>query len=126
MRDINKMKQISKTQIAKRLQKKRNPELVETILLVKKQGLLELGKRLSAPRSQYTKINLEEIGKLKEKKIMVVGKVLGQGKIEGKKEISALDFSKQALEKLKKAGCDIKTIKQEIENNKTLEGVKIL
>ena len=29
-------------------------------------------------------------------------------------------------EKLKKAGCEIKTIKQEIEKNKDLKGVKVI
>jgi large subunit ribosomal protein L18e len=120
------MKQISKTQITKRLQKKTNPDVVETIKLAKKKGLLELAKKLSAPRAQHKKINLEEINQLKEDKIIIVGKVLGNGILESKKQIIALGFSEQALEKLKKAGCDIRTIKQEIENNKSLEGVKIL
>ena len=117
---------ISKTQIVKRLQKKRNPEIVETIILAKKNDLLDLSKKLSAPASQYTKINLDKLSEIEGEKVMIIGKVLGQGEISGKKEISALGFSEQAKEKLKKAGCEVKTIKQEIENNKKLEGVKIL
>ena len=57
---------------------------------------------------------------------MVIGKVLGEGEIEHKINISALSFSKQAKEKLKKAGCEIRTIKEEIEKNHKLEGVKII
>lgn len=122
---------ISKTQISKRLKKKTNPEIVETIELAKKKNLLELAKRLSGPKSNYTIINLDELNKLnelnklKENKIMIVGKVLGSGNIEKKISISALGFSNQAREKLKKAGCTIKTLKQEIEANKELKGVEI-
>lgn len=117
---------ISKTQIDKRLKKKRNSEIVETIQLAKKLGLLDLAKKLSAPSSQYVKINLDELGKVEGDKLMVVGKILGQGDIEKKIKISALGFSEQAREKLKKAGCEVKSIKQEIESNNKLEGVKII
>lgn len=117
---------ISKTQISKRTEKKRNPEIVETIALAKKNELLDLGKKLSAPRSQYKSINLNELNDVEGDKILVVGKVLGSGDIEKKKQIIALDFSEGAIEKLKKANCDIKTIKKEIKDNPKLEGVKIL
>ncbi len=117
---------ITKSQITKRTKKKTNPELVETIQLTKQNNLLELGKKLSGPNKFQKKINLGEISKLKENKIMVVGKVLGFGEINKKISISALSFSKQAEEKLKKAGCEIKPLKQEIEDNKKLEGVKII
>ena len=126
---------ISKTQIDKRLKKKRNPEIVETVLLAKKHGLLDLGKRLSAPASQYTKINLDGLNYAtpagvpsegKTDKIMVVGKVLGQGEVNRKIKVSALGFSEQAREKLKKAGCEVKSIKDEIESNNKLEGVEVI
>ena len=117
---------ISKTQISKRTQNKRNPELVETIILAKKNGLLELGKKLSSPRSNHLNLNLEGIDKIESEKIVLVGKVLGQGDIKKKKTVCALGFSEQAKEKLKKAGCEVKTIKQEIEKNKDLNGFKII
>ena len=117
---------ISKTQINKRKLKKRNPELVETINLANKNRLLELGKRLSGPLSLYTKINLEDLEKIKGNNILVVGKVLGQGDINKKMKIIALGFSESAKEKLKRAGCEIKTIKQELEKNPKLEGVGVI
>jgi len=117
---------ISKTQINKRLQKKRNIEIVETVHLAKKHNLLDLAKKLSAPASQYIKINLDKLNEIKGDKVLIVGKILGQGDINRKFSVSALGFSEQAREKLKKAGCDVKTIKQEIELNKKLEGVEIL
>jgi len=117
---------VSKTQITKRTQKKRNPEIVETIKLAKKNGLLDLGKKLSGPKRLYNKINIGEINKLKDEKILIIGKVLGQGDINKKIKVVGLSFSKQARDKLKKTGCEIKTIKQEIKDNPKLEGMKIL
>jgi ribosomal protein L18E len=117
---------ISKTQISKRTERKRNPELVETIELAKKNNLLDLAKKLSSPKSNYKSVNLSELSKIKEGKILVVGKVLGQGDLEVKKEVIALGFSGQAREKLKKAGCEIRTIREELEKNKKLEGVKVI
>ncbi len=117
---------ISKTQISKRIKKKTNPELVETIELAKKNNLLDLGKKLSGPTRLQTKINLDDLNKLKESEFLVVGKVLGKGEINKKIKIAALGFSEQAKEKLKKAGCEIFTVKQGIEKNKKLEGVKVI
>ena len=117
---------ISKTQITKRTEKKQNPHIIETIALAKKNNLLELAKKLSSPKSNYTNINLEELNKIEENSIIVVGKVLGSGNINKKITISALAFSKQAHDKLKKAQCEIKTITEEITKNKSLSGVKII
>lgn len=117
---------ISKTQISKRTQKKTNPNIVETIEIAKKNNLLDLAKKLSGPLSNYSKINVDEINRIKEGRLLIIGKVLGSGKIENKKTIIALSFSKQAYDKLKKANCEIKTIKEELKNNKDLKGVKVI
>ena len=127
---------ISKTQISKRVKRKTNPELVETIELAKKNNLLDLGKKLSGPTRKQVKINLEDLSRLlekdgdkkgtKESKFLVVGKVLGKGEINKKIKIAALGFSEQAKEKLKKADCKMLTIKQAIEKNPKLEGVKVV
>jgi len=117
---------ISKKQISKRTQTKKNPEIVETIILAKKNDHLDLAKKLSGPSRFYKKINLDEIESEESNKVLVVGKVLGSGKINKKLEISALNFSESAKEKLEKAGCKIKKIKEEIKDNNKLEGVKII
>jgi len=117
---------ISKTKISKRVKRKTNFELVETIELAKKNNLLELAKKLSGPTRLQKKINLNDLNKIKEDKIIVIGKVLGKGNIERKISIFALSFSDSALKKLKKKACEIRTIKQEIEKNKKLKGVKII
>jgi len=117
---------ITKTQISKRVKKKTNPELVETIRLCRKNNLLELGKRLSGPTRKQAKINLDELNKLKQEKVLIVGKVLSKGEINKKMKIAALGFSEKAREKLEKAGCKIFTIKQAIEKNPKLDGVEII
>jgi len=94
--------------------------------LLKKNNLLELAKRLSGSTRLQKNINLNELDKLNESQVLIVGKVLGQGGINKKINIAALGFSEQAKEKLNKAGCETSTIKQFIEKNTKLEGVKII
>ncbi len=117
---------ISKTKINYRAGRKKNLSLVRTILLAKKNNQLELAKILSGPTRQQSRLNLDELNKLNEKIIIVTGKVLGSGNIEKKISVSALGFSEQAKEKLKKAGCETKTIFEELEKNPELKGVKII
>jgi large subunit ribosomal protein L18e len=117
---------ISKTQINKRTEKKRNPEMVETIRLAKKNGHLDLAKRLSGPRSGYKNINLDELEMVEGDKVLVVGKVLGGGEIDRKIGVAALGFSDSAKDKLNKAGCDIKSIKMALKKNGKLDGVTIV
>ena len=102
---------ISKTKISKRTKAKRNPEIMETINLAKKNDLLDLAKKLSAPRSQYKNVNLDELDNVEGDKIIVVGKVLGSGEIKRKIRVAALGFSDSAKDSLNKAGCDVKSIK---------------
>ncbi len=117
---------ISKTQINKRILNKRNPEIVETIEIAKKKGVLEIARVLSGPKRLYKKVNLSELEGVKSDKVLVLGKVLGQGEINKKMSVVALGFSEQAKEKLKKAGCDVELIKDELKNNPKIEGVEIL
>ena len=108
------------------LKKKKNPKLVEAIILAQKNNLLDLGEKLSRPTRLFTKINLNELEKLKGDNFLVAGFVLGTGNINRKISISAMKFSESALEKLKDKGSEIKTIVEFIKGNKKLEGVKIL
>src|SRR4030042_2358540 len=117
---------LSKTKISKKTKRKTKPELVETIELAKKNNLLKLANKLSGPTRLQKKMDLEYLNKLKAKKIMVIGKILGKGDMKRKISVSALGFSESALKKLKKSGCEANTIKQEIEKNKKLEEVEII
>ena len=117
---------ISKSQIDKRVERKTNSELVETIQMAKKNNHLVLAKRLSTPTKRQIKINMETLNTIKEDKIIVPGKVLGTGNLTKKLSVYALDFSEGAEKKLKKAECEFRTIKEEIKANPTLKGLKVL
>ena len=64
--------EISKTKISKRIKKKTNSALVETIELAKKNNLLDLAKKLSKPIRLQSKVSLEKLNKLKENKLDVL------------------------------------------------------
>jgi len=116
----------SKTKISKQAERKTNPLLVEIINSAKKNNSWkEIAEKLASPRKNRKNINLSEINKT-EGDVIVVGKVLSQGDIHKKRKIVALNFSKKAEEKLKKAGCEIITISEEIKKNPEMKGLKIL
>jgi large subunit ribosomal protein L18e len=117
---------ISKTKIKKGKKRKTNSEIVKTINIAKKNNLMILGKKLSGPTRKYIKVNIDDLNELEGNKIMIVGKVLSSGNINKKIEISAMGFSKKAREKLEIAGCKARTIREEIEKDPKLEGVKII
>ena len=117
----------SKTKIESQLKRKTNPIIVETIILAKKNPKwIEVASVLSGPRRKRKNANLSEIEKIDSETIAVCGKVLSEGKISKKVKVAALDFSEKALEKLKKAGCEVNTLAEEIQKNKEAKGVKIL
>jgi large subunit ribosomal protein L18e len=76
----------SKTQLNKRIQRKNNPELVETLIACKKAGgdWMKVGKILSGSKRNLPSINLEEINEKSSEgdTIVVPGKVLSQGNID--------------------------------------------
>jgi len=117
---------ISKTKINKRMNEKRNPLLAQAIFIAKKNNNLELAKKLSISTKKHTAINLSELSELKEDKVIIIGRVLGGGEIKKKMSVYALGFSLQAKQKLEKAGCEAKTIHEEIKKNPKLNGVKII
>ena len=119
----------SKTLIDKQLQRKRNPELVETLMAAKKNdSWLEVASALSGPSRKRAEFNLNEISeKAKEnKKVVILGKVLSQGDLDKKIKVISLNFSEKAKEKLSKAGCETSSILEEIKSNPSAEGVRVL
>ena len=117
---------ISKTKINEKMNRKTNPELAKAIYIAKKNENLELARKLAMPTRQHPKMNLNQLNRIKEDKIIFVGKILGEGTIERKMTIYALGFSEQAKEKLKKAGCEIATIKKELDKDAKLKGAKLI
>lgn len=119
----------SKTKISKQAEKKTNSELVETILLAKKNSAwLEVAALLSGPRRKRKSLNLSELNKLvdKEKIIVVPGKVLSEGDFDKKAKIIALNFSEKAKEKLLNAKCEVSSILEEIKSNPSAKDVRVL
>lgn len=102
------------------MRRKTNPELVETIMKAKKNGLwVEVAGMLSCPARRMTNANLDEINKkAKDGEVVVVaGKVLGTGSLTKRVKLIAFAFSKSAEDKLKKAKIDYSMIKDEIDKN---------
>lgn len=119
----------SKTKISKQAERKTNPELVETILVAKKNSAwLDVASLLSGSRRKRKNVNLSELNKLvdKEKTIVVPGKVLSEGEFNKKAKIVALNFSEKAKEKLLNAKCEVSSILEEIKSNPSARDVKIL
>jgi large subunit ribosomal protein L18e len=117
----------SKTKIKNRTRKKTNSDLVETIALAIKKNENEIAKILSGPTRNLPAINLGQINeKAKDgETIIIPGKVLSYGNVDKKIRVVAYNFSSVALDKLKKAKCELSTIREELENNKKISG-KIL
>lgn len=119
----------SKSKIEQQIKKKKNTEVIETIILAKKnEKWLEIASILSgSTRKQYS-INLDKIEKQSTSGdiIVVPGKVLSLGEVSKKIKVVALGFSEKAKEKLLKSKCDVVLLKDEILKNKDAKGVKII
>ena len=119
----------SKTKISTQSKRKRNPELVETIMTAKKNDKwFRVSEILASPRKNKVEKNLEEInkGSKSEEVVVVPGKVLSMGELDKKIKGGALDFSESAKEKILKSGSKLSTILEEIKMNPEAKGVKIL
>ena len=119
----------SKSKIGKQLERKKNSQLVKTIIDAKKKDKwLEVASILSSPRRKRVNKNLCEINKeAKKGEVLVVpGKVLSQGDLNKKIKVVALSFSERAKEKLLKQDCEVITILNEIKQNPNAKDVKIL
>lgn len=118
-----------KTKIERKLRKKTNPELVETIISSKKKkSWLKVSDKISTPKRKQVSINLDQINKKSEDGdvIVIPGKVLGIGKIDKKIKIAALSFSNSAKENLEKTKVDFCTIKEEIKKNPEAKKIRVL
>ncbi len=119
----------SKTKIGKQVEKKRNPDLVKTIIEAKKKkNWLEVAAILSRPKAGRVNINLNKLNdeaKARET-IVISGKVLSQGEVDKKIKVVAFGFSKRAKEKLLNAKCEVSDILNEIKSNPDAKNVRIL
>jgi large subunit ribosomal protein L18e len=119
--------EISKSKIENRIRQKRNPFLITTAIALKKTNP-EIAKILVMPKRKMVRFNLEQLDvQLKDgDKVVIPGKVLGEGELTKKVTIVAYSFSENAVEKLKKAKVDFANLSEEIKTNKKLNDYKIL
>nr|AQS33378.1 hypothetical protein [uncultured archaeon]AQS34158.1 hypothetical protein [uncultured archaeon] len=120
---------MSRTKIKSHLRKKTKPELKETIALALKNPAWEsTAKILAGPTRKQSSLNLFEIEKKVSQgdTILIPGKILSKGELTKQIDIVALSISKEAKEKLAKSKSKFRTIKEEIQKNKKMEGVKVL
>ena len=120
---------MSKTKLKSRARKKTAPEIVQTILIARKNpAWLKVAKIIAGPRRLQPAINLSEIDKNSEigDTILVPGKILSKGEITKKIKLCALSISAQAKEKLKSTKSEFVHIIDEINKNKKAEGIKII
>lgn len=117
-------KQISKTKIEKRMKEKTNPTLVETIIKLKKTNP-EVAKELSKPKRRWAAVNLKDIN-LIEGDVIIAGKVLSCGELEGKRKIVAWSFSDKAKEKIAEVKGEAILLTEEIKTNPELNKLKLI
>jgi large subunit ribosomal protein L18e len=80
------------------------------------------------PRRRKRVVNISKINRLTKPKdkVIVPGKVLGDGEINHSITLSAFEFSRKAIEKILSANGKILNIEEMIKKNPTGKGVKII
>jgi len=119
----------SKSKIERKMRRKDNPELIRTIIMLKKHNSriwLDVANILSNSRRKNNGVNISKINKLTKANDLVVvpGKILSEGELNHALKIAYLKISGKARDKLKKA--ELMTIEQLCNKNKEGIGVKII
>ncbi len=115
---------ISKSKIERRMKQKMDSELVETIIRLKKTNPV-VAKELARPKRRWPAVNLKELDMIKGD-VLVAGKVLSAGDIEGSRKIVAWSASAKAVEKIKDSKGSFVTIVEEMKKNPELNGFDIV
>lgn len=120
---------VVKNKIEKKLKKKENPDLVRTIILLKKQTSklwLDVANILSNPSRRKKGVNIVKINKLTKANdiVIVPGKILSDGALDHALTIACFKISEAAKNKLEKA--KILSIEQLLNQNKDGNGIKVI
>lgn len=114
---------------------KTNPQINQLINILKEKSYQEevplwkdLARRLERPTRRQAEVNISRINRhtSDDETVLVPGKVLGSGALDHKVQVAALDFSKQAEEKIVNAGGKCLDITLLMEENPSGSGVKII
>jgi large subunit ribosomal protein L18e len=115
--------------------KSTNPELIQLIRFLKKQGnekeaeiWRDVANHLSKTRQNRAAVNLSRINRHTQKSDMVVvpGKILGAGAIDHSVTVAALNASEKAKKKLAAAKANYLSIPELVEKNPKGVNVKII
>lgn len=118
---------VSKTHIENRARAKTNSYLVNAIMTLKKTNV-EVAKLLAMPKKKWPAVNLEYISRQAKdgEKLFVPGKILSSGSLDKKVTLISWSASDKAKEKMKESKSEFIELTQELKNNPSLKGVKIL
>ncbi|NYB52769.1 MAG: 50S ribosomal protein L18e [Methanobacteriaceae archaeon] len=114
---------------------KTNPQLNQLIKILKEKAYQEqtplwkdLARRLEKPTRNQAEVNISRINRhtSEDEIVLVPGKVLGSGSLDHKVQVAALDFSKQAEEKIKSAGGKCLDINLLMEENPQGSRIRII
>ena len=88
----------------------------------------DTASRLGSSRKNWAEPNLSHISRHSDKKetVLVPGKVLGSGEINGKQTVAAYSFSEGAKSKIEASGGRALSIRDLMEENPNGKGVRIL
>jgi len=114
---------------------KTNPQINQLIQILKEKAYQEetllwkdLARKLEKSTRSRAEVNISRINRhsAPDETILVPGKVLGSGALDHKVQVAALDFSKQAAEKIIDAGGECLDITILLEKNPQGSGVRII
>jgi large subunit ribosomal protein L18e len=112
-----------------------NPQFTETLRLLRKKSREEdaniwkaVAGKLGTSKHKRVSINLNHMNRysVEGDTIIVPGKVLGAGDLDHKLSIAAFNFTKQAKEKIEKAGGECLTIQALVDRNPKGSNIKII
>lgn len=115
--------------------KKTNPEIIELIRFLKKQGRenkaniwLDIAQRLEKPRRKSISVNLSRLNRHTQKNdlVAVPGKVLGAGEINHPITVAAFAFSEKAKEKIESAKGKCLSFSDLVKKNPKGSNVKLI
>ena len=110
----------------KKIGRKSNPELVKTVIDLKKASIdndtslwKSIASRLEGPTRNWPVVNITklEFHAMKNAKVIVPGKLLGAGKITKKMTVTAFSFTHSAANKIEAAGGKCQTYSDFIKAN---------
>lgn len=114
---------------------KTNPQINQLIKILKDKAYQEetplwkdLARRLEKPTRNQAEVNISRINRhtSDDEIVLVPGKVLGSGALDHKVQVAALDFSKQAEEKIISAGGRCLDITLLVDENPKGTGIRII